>query len=121
MEDDKKTKDTNENGINKIKCPCGGYFLKRNHKRHLTSNMHNNYVDSNFVCVSVRKGSEIYNEDGLKIIKSKGRPAINIPEYHKKYMQNPENKKKMKERNKKIYETKKKALKFFLENNIKLK
>ena len=92
MEDDKKTKDTNGNGKNKIECPCGGYFLKRNHKRHLTSNMHKNYLDSNFVCVSVRKGSEIYNEDGLKIIKSKGRPAINIPEYHKKYMQNPENK-----------------------------
>ena len=121
MEDDKKTKDTNENGKNKIECPCGGYFLKTNYSRHLKSNMHKKYLDSNFVCVTVRKRNDIHNEDGLKIIKSKGRPANNIPEYHKIYTQNPENKKKREERNKKIYETKKKALKFCLENNINLK
>ena len=115
MEDRKKTKDTNNP---KVQCACGSYIIKINYNRHLKSNKHKKFIDPNVVCVT--KNNFTYNEEGNRIIKTKGRPALTQAEKMRKYLADPENRKKHNARIAKSYHKRKKAYQYCIENNIEV-
>ena len=115
MEDEKITKDTTNS---KVQCACGSYIIKINYNRHLKSNKHKKFIDPDLVCV--KNFNFTYNEEGNRIIKTKGRPALTPVEKMRIYLADPENRKKHNARIAKNYHKRKKAYQYCIENNIEV-
>ena len=73
-------------------CFCGSQVLdtKGSIKRHTTSNKHKIFRGETII----KKEKFVYNKNGEKIIKTKGRKAFTRYEHQKRYLSNPVNYKK---------------------------